>query len=175
MLSLISLLSISSLNKDVEIPRKPSVRYDSSPIALLVLSFLLSTIPALGIPGPKVQLVNIFNEQYFLQFALKGCTKVIILGQFSTNTHFSCCYLMVKLLVTVPFLKLFTACLSQAVRLPITSGLIVSSLITVDSGPPRDLVCDILRDLISLSIVTTSNWAIITIMFRSGLNLKLKF
>ena len=59
----------------------------------------------------------------------------------------------------------FTAHLPLALRLPVSSGLIVASLTTRDPGT-RHMACDILRDLISLSIVTTSTWALITIMFR---------
>ena len=95
---------------------------------------------------------------------LKGCSKVIILGQFSTSTHFSCSFLMVKSSLHY-FSFNFINYLSLALRLPITSGLIIATLTSGDLGP-RDLVCDILRDLTTLSMVTTSNWAIITIMFR---------
>ena len=57
--------------------------------------------------------------------------------------------------------------LTSALRLPVSSGLIVAALTTEDPGA-RNLACDILRDLMCLSIVNTSTWAVITIMFRSG-------
>ena len=56
--------------------------------------------------------------------------------------------------------------MSSALRLPITSGSILVAL-TTEEAETRDWVCEILRDLIGLSIATTSTWAIITIMFRS--------
>ena len=58
--------------------------------------------------------------------------------------------------------------MSSALRLPITSGSILVAL-TTEETETRDWVCEILRDLIGVSIATTSTWAIITIMFRSAI------
>ena len=58
--------------------------------------------------------------------------------------------------------------MSSALRLPITSGSILVAL-TTEVTETRDWVCEILRDLIGVSIATTSTWAIITIMFRSAI------
>ena len=55
--------------------------------------------------------------------------------------------------------------MSSALRLPISSGSILLALSTGEADT-RDWVCEILRDLIGISIATTSTWAIITIMFR---------
>ena len=41
-----------------------------------------------------------------------------------------------------------------------------SILVALTSEEDRDLACEILRDLIGVSIATTSVWALITIMFR---------
>ena len=113
---------------------------------------------------------SIFHLPKICKYVYKGSSKVISLGQFSTNTHFSCSSLLFNgnIICSVSIYKHFTiTTLSSALRLPISSGLIVAALTTVDPGT-RGLACDILRDLISLSIVTTSTWAVITIMFRSG-------
>ena len=56
----------------------------------------------------------------------------------------------------------------SALRLPISCGSILVALTTGEEDT-RDWVCEILRDLIGISIATTSTWAIITIMFRSDL------
>ena len=57
--------------------------------------------------------------------------------------------------------------MSSAVRLPISCGFILVAL-TTEEAETRDWVCEIMRDLIGVSIATTSTWAIITIMFRSA-------
>ena len=57
--------------------------------------------------------------------------------------------------------------MSSALRLPLSSGGILLALSTGEADT-RDWVCEILRDLIGISIATTSTWAIITIMFRSA-------
>ena len=59
-----------------------------------------------------------------------------------------------------------------ALRLPISCGSILVALTTEQVGT-RDWMCEILRDLIGVSIATTSTWAIITIMFRSNTDLTL--
>ena len=134
-----------------------------------MVPFLCSTVPALGIPGLQVKILHIFNKQYSKP---KNYTKRLFksnyLGTiFNKHTFFLLLFdgKIIFALLFIQFHKPFTAYLSLAVRLPITSGLIIATLTSGDLGP-RDLVCDILRDLTVLSMVTTSNWAIITIMFR---------
>ena len=64
------------------------------------------------------------------------------------------------------FMTLQLTNLSSALRLPISCGFILVAL-TTEETETRDWVCEIMRDLIGVSIATTSTWAIITIMFRS--------
>ena len=56
---------------------------------------------------------------------------------------------------------------TSALSTPFSSGSILAAL-TTREVETREMACDILRDLIGLSLATTITWALITVMFRSA-------